>query len=71
MTTHTLSTKNHVYLINTNLQTYKMQLLDYYKSVEGSPVSGWITFRWRPLEDNSTVVTSASWSTVKLTFDSS
>ena len=70
MTTHTLSTKNHVYLINTDQQTYKMQLLDYYKSVEGSPVSGGITFRWRPLEDNSTVVTSASWSTVKLTFDS-
>ena len=70
MTTHTLSTKNHTYLINTGQQTYKMQLLDYYKPVEGSPVSGWITFRWRPLDDNSTVVTSASWSNVKLTFGS-
>jgi len=70
MTTHTLSTKNHTYLVKTDQQTYKMQLLDYYKSVDGSPVSGWITFRWRPLEDNSTVVTSTSWSTVKITFGS-
>tara|TARA_Y100000589_G_scaffold285146_1_gene284464 strand:+ start:545 stop:1615 length:1071 start_codon:yes stop_codon:yes gene_type:complete len=70
MTTHTLFTKNHTYLINTSQQTYKIQLLDYYKSVEGSPVSGWITFRWAMLEENSTVVTSASWSNVKLTFDS-
>ena len=65
-TTHFLSTRNHVYVIDTGAGFYKMQLLSYYREVEGSPVSGFITFRWRPLTDApGTAVQSLSWGQLK------
>ena len=65
-TTHILSTRHHVYVIDTDAGFYKMQLLSYYREVEGSPVSGFITFRWRPLTDEpGTAVQSSSWGQIK------
>ena len=65
-TTHFLSTRNHVYIIDTGAGFYKMQLLSYYREVEGSPVSGFITFRWRPLTaEPRTAIQSASWGQLK------
>ena len=65
-TTHILSTRNHVYVIDTGERVYKMQLLSYYREVEGSPVSGFITFRWRPLTDEpGTAIQSSSWGQIK------
>ena len=65
-TTHVLSTRNHVYVIDTGTGFYKMQLISYYREVEGSPVSGFITFRWRPLTDEpGTAVQSSSWGQIK------
>lgn len=65
-TTHFLSTRNHVYVIDTGEGLYKMQVLNYYREVEGSPVSGFITFRWRPLTDEpGTAVQSSSWGQLK------
>ena len=65
-TTHVLSTRNHVYVIDTGEGFYKMQLISYYREVEGSPVSGFITFRWRPLTDEpGTAVQSSSWGQIK------
>ena len=64
--THILSTRNHVYVIDTGEGFYKMQLLNFYREVEGSPVSGFITFRWRPLtEDSGTAVQATSWGRLK------
>ena len=64
--THILTTRNHVYVIDTGEGFYKMQLLNFYREVEGSPVSGFITFRWRPLiEDPGTAVQSTSWGRLK------
>ena len=65
-TTHLLSTRNHVYVIDTGEGLYKMQLLNYYQEVEGAPVSGFITFRWQPLPaGGQTAVRSASWGRIK------
>ena len=65
-TTHVLSTRNHVYVIDTGEGFYKMQLISYYREVEGSPVSGFITFRWRPLTDEpGTAIQSSSWGQIK------
>ena len=65
-TTHLLSTRNHVYVIDTGDGLYKMQLLNFYQEVEGAPVSGFITFRWRPLPAaGETAVRSASWGSIK------
>ncbi len=64
--THFLSTRNHVYVIDTGEGLYKMQLISYYREVEGSPVSGFITFRWRPLTDDpGTAIQSSSWGQLK------
>ena len=55
-----------MYVIDTGEGFYKMQLLNFYREVEGSPVSGFITFRWRPLtEDPGTAVRAASWGRLK------
>ena len=65
-TTHFLSTRYHVYIIDTGAGFYKMQLLSYYREVEGSPVSGFITFRWRPLTaEPGTAIQSSSWGQLK------
>ena len=64
--THFLSTRNHVYVIDTGAGVYKIQLLNYYREVEGSPVPGFITFRWRPLTDEpGTAIQSSSWGQLK------
>ncbi len=64
--THFLSTRNHVYVIDTGEGFYKMQLLNFYREVEGSPVSGFITLRWRPLTDDpATAVQFSSWGQLK------
>ena len=64
--THLLSTRNHVYLIDTGEGFYKMQILNFYLEVEGSPVSGFVTFRWRPLgAPAATAVQSSSWGRLK------
>jgi hypothetical protein len=64
--THLLSTKNHVYLIDTETGLYKMQILNYYRELEGTPVSGFITFRWRPLDEKvSTIVREVGWGRLK------
>lgn len=48
--THTLTSKNHVYVINTGNGYYKLQITTYYKDINGSPVSGYYTFRWLELQ---------------------
>ncbi len=66
--THLLSTQNHVYLIDTATGLYKMQILNYYRELEGTPVSGFITFRWRPIEERvSTIVRGVGWGRLKAT----
>ncbi len=48
--THELISKAHVYLIQIDASTiYKFQIQNYYKVVVGSPVAGWITFRYEQL----------------------
>ncbi len=65
-TTHVLATRNHVYVIDTGEGLYKMQLLSYYREVAGSPVAGFITFRWRPLSgEPPTAIQSSSWGQLK------
>ena len=64
--THVLSSKNHVYVIDTGVGLVKMQLLNYYREVEGTPVSGFITFRWRPIDEQlSTNVRKTGWAQLK------
>ena len=64
--THLLSTRNHVYIIDTGAAFYKMQILNFYLEVEGSPVSGFVTFRWRPLgSPEATAVQFSSWGKLK------
>ena len=64
--THLLSTRNHVYIIDTGEAFYKMQVLNFYLEVEGSPVSGFVTFRWRPLgSPEATAVQFSSWGRLK------
>jgi hypothetical protein len=48
--THQLTSKNHVYLIKVGANIYKIQLLSYYKNINGQPVSGWYTYRWLRLD---------------------
>jgi hypothetical protein len=48
--THTLTSKQHVYVIQTGAHYYKMQIITYYKEIGGSPVSGWYNFRWAELD---------------------
>lgn len=70
--THILSTKNHVYVIDTGDAMIKMQMLNYYKEVAGSPVSGFVTFRWRTLEGAlPTAVESLSWGQLKTSISAS
>lgn len=65
-TTHILSSKHHVYVIDTGVGLVKMQLLNYYREVEGTPVSGFITFRWRPIDEQlSTNVRKTGWAQIK------
>ena len=70
--THLLSTRNHVYIIDTGEAFYKMQILNFYLEVEGSPVSGFITFRWRHLgAPAATAVQYSSWGQLKERFRAS
>ncbi len=48
--THTLTSKQHVYVIQTGAHYYKLQIITYYKDVGGTPVSGWYNFRWAELD---------------------
>ena len=48
--THILTSKNHVYVIRHAGHHYKLQLMSYYKDIGGTPVSGYYTFRWLPLD---------------------
>ncbi|HEB83436.1 MAG TPA: hypothetical protein ENI92_00370 [Bacteroidetes bacterium] len=49
-TTHELTSNGHVYLIHAGGETYyKLSIDNYYKVIDGSPVSGWITFRYEEL----------------------
>ncbi len=48
--THELLSTEHVYLILTgDAVYYKFQITNYYKVVDGSPVSAWIAFRYKEL----------------------
>lgn len=48
--THTLTSKGHVYLVRIGANIYKMQISSYYANVNGTPTSGWYTFKWLKLE---------------------
>ncbi|MDF1544536.1 MAG: HmuY family protein [bacterium] len=47
--THQLTSKQHVYLINTGTAIYKVQIYTYYGNVGGAPQSGVYTFYWNKL----------------------
>jgi hypothetical protein len=47
--THVLSSRDYVYLLRVSGALYKVQIQSYYREVQGSPQSGWITFRWLEL----------------------
>jgi hypothetical protein len=47
---HTLTSKEHVYLIKVGADIYKMQITSYYFEINGAPTSGWYTFRWLKLD---------------------
>ena len=63
--THVLSSKNHIYLINTGSSIYKMQIKNYYGEVGGSPVSAIYTFQWRELNATNTAISAQSWGQIK------
>lgn len=44
--THTLTSKNHVYVIKDGTTYYKLKIVTYYKDISGTPVSGWFTLNW-------------------------
>ncbi len=47
---HELWSKGHVYLLKIDAGTvFKLEIANYYKSVEGDAVSGWITIRYLEL----------------------
>lgn len=69
--THALSPRNHVYLIDTGAGLFKMQLLGYYRDMNGTPTSGWITLRWSPLTGESTAVRTSTWGEIKDAFSPS
>lgn len=48
--THQLASKGHVYLVRVGADIYKMQISSYYANVNGTPTSGWYTFKWLKLE---------------------
>lgn len=49
--THGVYSRYHVYAIQVDEDhVYKLQILDYYDVVNGSPESGMVTFRWAPLD---------------------
>jgi len=69
-TTHLLSSKNHVYVIDTGSALIKMQILNYYREVEGTPMSGFITFRWLPIDGHiATIIRKVGWGHIKNTVD--
>jgi hypothetical protein len=47
--THQLASKSHVYLVKVGADIYKMQILSYYSNINGTPTSGWYTFKWLKL----------------------
>jgi len=48
--THEILSKGHVYILQIDESThYKFEITNYYKVVEGSPVSGWISFNYQEL----------------------
>jgi hypothetical protein len=48
--THQLTSKGHVYLVRVGANIYKMQISSYYANVNGTPTSGWYTFKWLKLD---------------------
>lgn len=48
-TTHQITSKGHVYLINTGANVYKMKITGYYGDFGGTPQSGYVTFQWKKL----------------------
>lgn len=48
--THTLTSKQHVYVIRDGSNYYKLQITTYYKAIGGNPVSGYYTFKWLALD---------------------
>ncbi len=48
--THTLTSKNHVYIIRHGAKHFKLQIRSYYKDISGSPVSGWYMINWLGLD---------------------
>lgn len=46
---HQLLSKNHVYLLQTAGEVYKLQIESYYSDVSGVPTSGWYTFVWKQM----------------------
>jgi len=47
--THRLTSNESVYLLKTEGTVYKLQILSYYNSVGGTPVSGYYTFQYNEL----------------------
>jgi hypothetical protein len=48
--THQLASKGYVYLVKVGADIYKMQISSYYTNVNGTPTSGWYSFKWLKLE---------------------
>ncbi|MDX9857993.1 MAG: HmuY family protein [candidate division Zixibacteria bacterium] len=49
-TTHTLTSKSHVYLIKSADAVYKMEIIGWYADINGSLTSGYYTFKWAELQ---------------------
>lgn len=47
--THTLNSNAHVYIVKTATGLYKMQILSYYKNIQGIRTSGYYTVKWDEL----------------------
>lgn len=43
---HQILSYDHVYLIKNGADVYKLIIDSYYQNVQGTPTSGWYTFRW-------------------------
>jgi len=43
---HQILSHEHVYLIKEGTNVYKLIIDSYYQNVQGTPTSGWYTFRW-------------------------
>lgn len=48
-TTHQITSKGHVYVIDTGVNVYKLKITGYYGDFGGTPQSGYTTFIWKKL----------------------